>query len=170
MQAARNWQWKNWRYSLSQGKTEKVPLSQEIAVLGRYLALEKIRFEEKISVSIEVQSRANDIRVPPFLLHPLLENAVKYGMQTSPMPLQIQLTAIQDGDSLRLAVANTGRWVSAEESILNVSRGGHGLQIVQQRLEQEYPSEHRFESRENNGWVENVIVIPLSGLEAARCR
>jgi two-component system, LytTR family, sensor kinase len=150
------------RYSLARSKVFKVPLSEEIEILERYLALEKIRFEEKLSVTVDVQPPAREIRVPGFLLHPLLENAIKYGMQTSPMPLQIRVTAVQHGTSLCLSIANTGRWVAPDEGILHGSGTGLGLKMVQQRLEQAYPGHFEFESRQVNGWVENSIVIHLS--------
>jgi hypothetical protein len=149
------------RYSLTQSKVAKVSLSEEVGVLERYLALEKIRFEEKLSFVVEVQSPAREVCIPPFLLHPLLENAIKYGMQTSLMPLQIQVTAERTGASLRVTIANTGRWVARDERILGVSRNGLGLQIVQQRLDQAYPGRHQFKWQERNGWVENVILIQL---------
>jgi two-component system, LytTR family, sensor kinase len=102
------------RYSLARAKISDVPLAEEIEVLERYLAIEKIRYEEKLSVRVDVGSQAMQIRVPGLLLHPLLENAIKYGMQTSAMPLQIRLEAERVGDLLRVTIANTGRWVKRE--------------------------------------------------------
>jgi two-component sensor histidine kinase len=154
------------RCSLTQSRPAKASLSEEIAVLERYLALERIRFEEKLSVSVEVQPTAGELRIPAFLLHPLLENAIKYGMQTSAMPLKIQLTAERTGNSLRVLVANTGRWVTPDETMSSVMRNGLGLRIVRQRLEQEYPGQHRFECRETEGWVESIISIQAANLES----
>ncbi len=102
------------RYSLARTKVSDVPLWEEIEVLERYLSIEKIRFEEKLVVSVDIDARTREIRVPGFLLHPLLENAIKYGMQTSAMPLQIALKAERVNGSLRLAVANTGKWIERE--------------------------------------------------------
>jgi two-component system LytT family sensor kinase len=150
------------RYSLSQSHVVDVPLSEEIGVLEKYLAIEKIRFEEKLLVCFKVQPETEEFTVPGLLLHPLVENAVKYGMQTSPMPLQIELTAKRDGDSLRLAVANSGRWAAPQEETLGKSRIGLGRKLVRQRLAQAYPGRHQFLTRERNGWVENVIVIKLA--------
>lgn len=141
------------RYSLAQSQTLKVPLAEEIEVLERYLALERLRFEEKLSATIDVAPQALRTPVPAFLLHPMLENAIKYGMQTSAMPLQVRLTAERRGDSLRLAIANTGRWVAAGQG------NSRGLEIVRDRLNHEYPGRHELTCRESNGWVESVIVI-----------
>jgi two-component system, LytTR family, sensor kinase len=94
------------RYSLTRSKVFDVPLSEEIEVVERYLALETIRFEDKASVRIDVDPQVKEIHVPGFLLHPLLENSIKYGMQTSPMPLQIRLTAKRERNFLRLFIAS----------------------------------------------------------------
>jgi two-component sensor histidine kinase len=154
------------RRSLAPGGTGMAQLSDEIAVLERYLALEKIRFEEKLSVTVDVQPKARELRIPAFLLHPLLENAIKYGMQTSAMPLKIRLTAERKGNSLQVVVANTGRWVTPGETMPSVSRNGLGLRIVRQRLEQEYPGQHQFEFRETEGRVESIISIQHAGFGA----
>jgi LytS/YehU family sensor histidine kinase len=155
------------RYSLTRSKVFDVPLSEEIEVVERYLALEKIRFEDKLSVRIDVDPQVKEIHVPGFLLHPLLENSIKYGMQTSPIPLQIRLTAKRERNFLRLFIANTGYWVNMEDPTPRDTGFGLGLRIVRERLDQSFPGRYRFESRERNGWVENVIVIQLPNPEMA---
>jgi LytS/YehU family sensor histidine kinase len=155
------------RYSLTQSRGIAVPLSAEIEVLEKYLAIEKIRFEEKLLVRFTIQNQTEKYTVPGLLLHPLVENAVKYGMQTSEMPLQIRLTAGREGDCLRLAIANSGHWVAPDEPVVGRSGMGLGLTLVRQRLEQEYPGRHKFLTQERNGWVENVIVINLAEVGAA---
>jgi two-component system LytT family sensor kinase len=150
------------RYSLTRSKVVEVPLAEEVKVLQKYLEIEKIRFEEKLNVSFRIQEQTEHLPVPGFLLHPLIENAIKYGMQTSSMPLQVELTAGREGNSLRLAIANSGRWVGPDEETLVRSGAGLGLKLVQQRLEQAYPGRHQLQSHERNGWVESVIVINLA--------
>jgi two-component system LytT family sensor kinase len=153
------------RYSLARARISDVPLSEEIEVLERYLAIEKIRYEEKLSVRVDIGLPAMQIRVPGLLLHPLLENAIKYGMQTSAMPLQIRLEAERVGDSLRVMIANTGRWVvrgDAREMELGGAGTGLGLRLVRERLEQAFPGRHQFACVEQNGWVENSIEINLT--------
>ncbi len=65
-------------------------LAEEIASIRRYLALEQVRYEERLQVAFEVEPAAESRRVPSFLLHPLAENAVKYGIRTSPRPLRVR--------------------------------------------------------------------------------
>jgi hypothetical protein len=161
------------RYSLARSKISDVPLAEEVRVLERYLAIEKIRFEDKLLVTLDIAKHVMQIQVPGFLLHPLLENAIKYGMQTSAMPLQIRLKAERVENSLRVTIANTGRWVApkevhdeAREGGLRDSGAGLGLRLVRQRLEQAFPGRHQFACAERNGWVENSIEIELSGAPA----
>ena len=149
------------RYSLVRSKGLDVPLSEEVEILERYLAIESVRFEEKLCMRVEVPPEVRDIRVPGFLLHPLIENAIKFGMQTSTLPLHVCLTAKRTASSLRVAIANTGRWVIPQNGLAGGSRIGLGMRIVAQRLEQAFPGRHRFQCQERDGWVENVIEIQL---------
>jgi LytS/YehU family sensor histidine kinase len=89
--------------------------------------------------------------VPVFLVHPLVENAVKHGMQTSAMPLRIRLTAAAKNNSMHLEVANTGRWAAGSTRRANGT--GTGLENVRRRLEQTYAGRYRFDVRERDGWV-----------------
>ena len=68
-----------------------MPLKKELEAIRTYLDIEKIRFEEKLDIRFEVEPSAESFRVPSFLLHPLIENAIKFGMQTSPLPLMIEV-------------------------------------------------------------------------------
>jgi two-component sensor histidine kinase len=169
------------RSSLASSKVSDVPLVDEVELLERYLAIEKIRFEDKLVVTLDVGARAEQIRVPGFLLHPLLENAIKYGMQTSAMPLQIRLNAERVDNLLRVTIANTGRWIALNEvrcdrlkDCIEGTSGepgggtgaGLGLRLVRERLEHAFPGRHHFQRAERNGWVEHSIEIELTGAQA----
>ena len=84
------------RYSLTHTGIENVLLKDELEAARNYLAVEKIRFEDKLDVRFVVAPLVEDFRVPSFLIHPLIENAIKYGMQTSSLPLKIEVRA-QEG-------------------------------------------------------------------------
>lgn len=146
------------RYSLVQDKGPTVPLRDELAVLRRYLDIEQIRFEDKLDVQFEVDPAATDIAVPSFLLHPLVENAVKHGMATSTLPLRLRLAATQQDETLRIAIANTGSLHAASGDGAPPSTGT-GLANVRARLARRYPNRHAFFLREQEGWVEATIEI-----------
>ena len=82
------------RYSLLHARSGEIPLEAELEAIRSYLAIQKIRFEERLEVTWEVSAGgAPPARLPGFLVHPLVENAVKHGMETSPMPLRIGIAA-----------------------------------------------------------------------------
>jgi LytS/YehU family sensor histidine kinase len=132
------------RYSLVSKSFANVPLREEIEAIQHYFALEHRRFEEKLITSIEVDRDAEEFPVLSFLLNPLVENAVKYGMYTSPMPLKINIKATIHNDVLRIVVANTGKWriPTQEPGVLST---GTGLGNIRQRLENAFPGHYVFE-------------------------
>jgi LytS/YehU family sensor histidine kinase len=149
------------RYSLINTKVSDVPLKKELEAIRTYLDIEKIRFEEKLDVRFEVQSSAESFSVPSFLLHPLVENAIKFGMQTSPLPLTIEVLATSSNGSLHLEVVNTGKWKEpAKVHPSHMSNGASiGLENVRQRLEHAFPGDYAFDIFERNGRVHAVVDI-----------
>jgi LytS/YehU family sensor histidine kinase len=142
------------RYSLIHNKVAAVSLKEEIEAVNNYLLIEKIRFEDKLDVAIEIAPAAEEFRVPVFLVHPLVENAIKHGMRTSALPLKIRLKAAAPDGSLDLEVANTGRWSDESDARLPGPGGtGTGLDNVLRRLEQVYRGRYRFDVGEQDGWV-----------------
>ena len=146
------------RYSLAGSKLSAVPLRDELEAARNYLDIEKIRFEDKLVVRFEVSPSAEDFRVPSLLIHPLVENAVKYGMQTSRLPLSLEISAEAKNDELHLSVINTGKWIAADNGA-NSKSAGIGLANVRQRLEHAFPQKHRFDVFERDGRVHAVMEI-----------
>jgi two-component system, LytTR family, sensor kinase len=149
------------RYSLAGGKAQDAPLRDEIEAVRNYLDIEKIRYEDKLSVKFDIESSAENFRVPTLLIHPLVENALKYGMQTSALPLEIAITARGGGGSLLLEVANTGAWVdrSSNGPQTNGKGASIGLENIRQRLGQAFPQGHHFDVFEQDGRVRAVVQI-----------
>lgn len=151
------------RYTLIKAPLDEIPLREEVDALRRYLAIEEVRFEDRLIVSIDVEAAAEERAVPGFLLHPLVENAIKHGMVTSPRPLQVKIEAHLDGDDLHIEVSNTGTF--APEAAKAASRAeapdgaGIGLDNVSERLARLYPDAHRFEVTQHDDWVRAVIEI-----------
>jgi two-component system, LytTR family, sensor kinase len=117
-------------------------------------------------VRVDVQPESTRLPVPGFLLHPLVENAVRYGMQTSAMPLQICIRASVCDGGLRLEVANTGRWLTADENDSMDNGSGMGLRIVREHLEQSYAGHYQSTCVTENGWViQRIEIADLAGKE-----
>jgi hypothetical protein len=149
------------RYSLLHRDHQDVPLQEELDAVRHYLSIEKKRYEDKLQVKFAIEPDAEQYPILSFLIHPLVENAIKYGMKTSTMPLRIGIeTSVRDGN-LRIAVTNSGSWLSAPESGTGQAEGtGTGLTNVRARLENAYPGRHRFTVEQNDGCV--AVRIELS--------
>ena len=151
------------RYSLDSKDYSNVPLKHEIEAIQHYFAIQKKRYEDKLEVVYDIEPQAGEYPVLSFLIHPLVENAVKYGMRTSPMPLTVHLTAkIRDG-ALMIEISNTGRWVESADHEDEISAGtGTGLDNVRRRLENAFPNRNRFEIVEKEGRVQIKLEIRRS--------
>lgn len=103
-------------------------IGEELAMLRSYLDIEKIRLGELLQLEIASDPAAEHVRIPPFLLLPLVENAVKYGTATSVEHVGIRLTVHGEGDEgLAIEVANTGAWLEPGTHS-TVASAGIGLQ------------------------------------------
>ncbi len=144
------------RYSLSYENENEVPLFKEIEIIQNYLDIEKVRFGDKLVINFEIDPLAEDYPIPIFLIHPLIENAIKHGMQTSPRPLRINLKADVEDNELQITVINTGRWLD-EDSKIKSDGTRKGLENVRKRLEFSYPGNYSFEIKKQPESVEIKI-------------
>jgi len=157
------------RYSLTRRDRLFVPLSEEIEAVEHYLAVEKKRFEEKLVVSIDVESRAQSFSVLCFLLHPLVENAIKYGMQSSDMPLHVGIKAEVSGANLRIIVQNSGCWQERREGTgFSVLGTGTGLKNLRERLNNAYGVQHQIviEKASDSVTVKLELTTPTEGMDS----
>lgn len=142
------------RFSLLNESAKKIPLREELEAVRNYLAIEKIRFEDKLEVGFEIEPAAEDFKVPCFLLNPLVENAVKHGLQTSAKPLKLKVSANVLNDKLILEVSNSGK--------LNGNSNGStkiGLKNVRERLEKLFGDAGKFELEQDGDFVRARIEI-----------
>jgi LytS/YehU family sensor histidine kinase len=156
------------RYSLN-GRGHESTVGEEMQAIENYLAIQRIRFEEKLAVTVHVDPALNEFVLPCFLVHPLVENAVKHGMETSEPPLRVEIEVAARGPGLRIRVSNTGRLVPAApaESGDARERTGIGLKNVAQRLALAFPGRHTFSVVEREGWVHAEIVLRSAAKEDA---
>ncbi len=143
------------RYTLIEINNNEVALSKEIEIIKNYLDIEKVRFEDELEVDFNIDQIAEVYPIPIFLIHPLVENAIKYGMQTSPIPLHIIITVKMLNDFLNISVYNTGRWIERE----NNNHDGRGLENIKRRLKIYSPNQHDFQIIKNPDSVEVNILL-----------
>jgi len=146
------------RYSLLEGKDNDVALSREIEIIRLYLDIEKIRFNDNLQVEFDIAPDSEDLIIPIFLIHPLIENAIKHGMQTSTMPLLVSVTTSFHEQVLSIEVKNSGNWI-VKGMKSSTENGGIGLQNIQKRLEYTFPGRHSFEVKNENHFVKTIITI-----------
>src|SRR4029453_3546328 len=75
-----------------------------------YLALERARLDGKLNIDCQIDDEARKALVPGIILQPLVQNAIKYGRETSPSPLQLRLHVFRVGPELEMEVSNSGHW------------------------------------------------------------
>ncbi len=158
------------RYAVYPSSTDLVPLASEIEALKHYFAIEHCRFEEQLQVEYDVSGEAEAFLVPNFIVQPLAENALKYGMHTSPMPLRITICAAVEQGALRLEVVNSGTLVPNHEpqkpDDFYVPRGNLGLKNIQDRLQVTYGERARLSLTAANGEVRAKIRIQPPSLSS----
>jgi two-component system, LytTR family, sensor kinase len=148
------------RYSLLNDNSAPVELRQEIEAIKNYLAIEKIRFEDKLDVTFELEPAAEECRLPGFLIHPLVENAVKHGMTNNSGPLKIFISARMRDGRLVVEIANTGR-LDTRTPQTNGAGTHIGLRNVRERLAKLYPDKSSFSLLQDGAWIRATIEMEV---------
>ena len=112
-----------------------VPLDRELETIRDYLDIERIRFGERLTFSIDADSTARRTAVPPFLLQPIVENAVKHGIEPYSHPGVVRVTGRMHGMRLRLCVIDTGAGMNGGDPCAG---DGRGLALTRRRLNAAY--------------------------------
>ncbi|MFC4699999.1 sensor histidine kinase [Glaciecola siphonariae] len=122
------------RFSLSQKNEKENVLSDELDICSLYLSIEKVRFGERLIVEYDVDAVAANSLVPSFLLQPLIENAIKYGIESRKEAGSIIIKARKVKEQLHLSVYNQG----GEKQTKNTEGLGIGLSNTRARLKNLY--------------------------------
>ncbi len=146
------------RYHLQSGERSLVPLAEEIETAEQYLALELIRFEDRLSIERTFDSRAMSCLVPPLALQTLVENAIKYGVSRETGAGRIALASALVADRVEISVRNTGRLHAPP-----AGSTGLGLTNLRTRLHLLFGERASLELHESeNGWVEARLSLPAT--------
>lgn len=140
------------RYSLDHAGKPTVTLEQELVIAQRYLDIQRARFSDRMTVTIDATPNARRMHLPAMLLQPLLENAVKHGIERASGASTISVTARDVDGKLALEVFNTGELRAVESGI--------GIANTRARLEQIYGTRHELELRGEPDGVVAALVIP----------
>ncbi len=134
------------RYSLINRKATFVSLGDEFEATMNYLVVEKARFREGLEFDGSLDEPVRSLPVPVVILQPLVENAVKHGLKSSPPPLRIRVrVSAVAGGGADVEVANSGRWIEPPVERDPREASGAGLELLRRRLQLIYAGAHGFE-------------------------
>ena len=151
------------RLSLRSEDTPLVRLEEELAILGAYLDIERVRFRDRLEVLLDVAPDVMDAKVPSFLLQPLAENAIKHGLARRGGRGRIDLSARREGETLVLALRDNGPGLRDD-----APGNGVGLANTRRRLEALYPDTHELTLRDAaDSGCEVRVRIPFERVRVA---
>ena len=134
---------------------ESVSLAQELELAQRYLAIEQVRFGERIRVQWVIDKAANTARLPPLILQPLVENAVKHGVEPSAEGADIKVSTERRGSRVVIKVSNT---LPVAQS---VAGSGVALDNVRERLSLLHDVQANFQSGSHNSIFQVRLELPV---------
>jgi two-component system sensor histidine kinase AlgZ len=150
------------RMTLGLGEKALVPLREELELLQRFLAIEKVRLGERLHVDAEIETQAQACLLPPLLLQPLVENAIIHGIAHLPAGGNVRILAACNGGRLHLSIEN-----SVDPDAPPSRRGGLGLANVRQRLETRYGKEATLRADAEEELFRVSISLPAEVPDAA---
>ena len=131
------------RYSLDNDPMQKITLDQELAALKLYLDIEKVRFEERLSLELDIDEDASSALIPSLLLQPLVENAIKYGIALAEEGGHLRIAAKVFAGDLLIQLSDDGPGVELVDGKIP-DANGVGLRNTQERLFELYGNQHSF--------------------------
>ena len=131
------------RHSLDNDPMKMVTLKQELHALQLYLDIEKVRFEERLSLQVDIEDDASHALIPSLLLQPLVENAIKYGIAQSVEGGRLKIAARVFAGDLLLELSDDGPGVELVDGQIP-GANGVGLRNTRERLAELYGSHHSF--------------------------
>jgi len=149
------------RSTLGLGQKESIPWSEELALARTYLEVEQVRFGKRLQVEYDVAPECERCSVPPLVLQPLVENAVKHGIATMVDGGVIRLQARAGNDLLRVVIEN-----DFDPDAPIPRKSGLGLRNVRERIEARYGKNGQFSSRSENNRFRVELLLPTQIGEA----
>ena len=143
------------RNTLQTGKRKVVLIEEEMKIVQDYLALEKIRYEERLNIEIELEDGIEKCLVPPLLLQTLVENAIKHGVSTIRKGGTLRIVGVLKGDELHITIFNDGKYNPKPSEV-----EGIGLKNSIKRLKILYGDRGSIQINNVGNRVETRVIIP----------
>lgn len=146
------------RGTLRKDDQQLIPLSEELEHLSLYLEIEKVRFGHRLKTAIDCEERALALKIPPLLLQPVVENAIKFGLYDTLGETIIRITGSAENSYLKISVTNP-----FDPSSSSPRRGtGFGLESIQRRLYLLYARNDLLATTQKENTFTTIIRIPQS--------
>jgi sensor histidine kinase YesM len=154
------------RLSLNADPHALVPLEEEFATIETYLDIEAVRFGARMTVELSCPPDVADEPVPGFILQPLVENAVKYGVARSPGPVSVRVIATREGAVLKLCVSDTGT-AAPDDQTPCPSGFGIGLDNIRERLASRYAARGSLSTERDAQGFTAIVRMPVAAVAGA---
>lgn len=133
------------RLTVNHDHLQEVPFEKELEFLKCYLAIENVRYQDRLNVKMDIEPQTMNVTVPNLMLQPIVENAIRHGIAPRSSRGQIEIQAKRDNGMLQLSVRDNGPGISKSKRKEISTRSGLGLSNTRERLIQLYGDNHRFE-------------------------
>ena len=144
-------------YILYKIDSPRIPVSTEIQILENYIELEKIRFTDRVNLSLSTGFKSKDIQIPPMLIIPFIENAFKHGVAKSLEKSWINISIQETGQMMNIAVSN-----SKGQNPTKSETGGIGLVNIKKRLEILFHDSYILDISEKINSYDVFLSIPIN--------
>jgi sensor histidine kinase YesM len=121
----------------------EVPFEEELEFLKCYLAIEYVRFQNRLNIKMDIEPQILKVAVPNLVLQPLVENAIRHGIAPRKSAGQIEIKASRKNGMLMVSIQDNGPGLSRTQR--KILPGGLGISNTRERLRQLYGNHHRFE-------------------------
>ncbi|MBN2166358.1 MAG: histidine kinase [Marinilabiliaceae bacterium] len=143
------------RYSLKENDTSLLTLNEELKNMTKYLEIEKVRFGERLECIMDIDHDCYLMKLPPMILQPLYENAVKHGVYESLEPIQIRTFCRNKNGYLEISIIN-----NYDPESTPVRGEGVGLSNIRNRMRMIYRRNELFSVFKENNHFEALLIIP----------
>jgi two-component system, LytTR family, sensor kinase len=133
------------RLTFHSNNAHEIPLKDELEFLKYYLAIENVRFQDRLNIKMEIDPKAMNVLVPNLILQPIVENAIKHGISPRLSPGEVEILATRSNGMLKVSIRDDGPGLSKSHRKIDSPRPGLGLSNTRERLIQLYGDRHRFE-------------------------
>jgi len=144
-------------YILYKIDSPRIAISAEIQIIENYIALEKIRFTNRVNLSLSSDFKSEDIQIPPMLIIPFIENAFKHGVAKSLEKSWVKISMQEAGQMMNIAVSN-----SKGQNSTKSETGGIGLANVRKRLDILYRDSYKLDISEKINSYDVFLSIPIN--------